>query len=225
MRQNSHRNNTNKYFLLPSFPKNYLRLSIIRFVPSIVIFLRPVLLFPFVVGILADRNRSPGRVPGWPWNLSIRPTRSPPSPTDLQLLRFSPPFVPISNTTVPSPNLLALSILYWVSSFLGFSTTYLASILFISLFLFSLSCVQFHCLFWFSSLPILLRARASSIDYFFPCPTGTPQIFLLVDSQKITEILRSSSLVLIQAFVPSVLSRETRHFSIKYHGSATSRPC
>lgn len=41
---------------------------------------RPVILFLFVVGILVDRNRGPGRVPESPWNLSIRPTRSSPPP-------------------------------------------------------------------------------------------------------------------------------------------------
>lgn len=71
-------------------------------------------------------------------------------------------FVPISNTTVPSPNLLALSILSWVSSFLGFFTTYLASILFISLFLFSPSCVQ--------SLPFLIFFVTDLTRLFFSLP-------------------------------------------------------
>lgn len=91
---------------------------------------------------LADRNRGPGRVPGSPWNLSIRPTRSPPPAYRLTASSLRPSF-PTSrvSTTVPSPNPLAPSILYRISSFFVPPTSSPASLLFISLFLFSLSLV------------------------------------------------------------------------------------
>jgi len=65
------------------FPKHYSWLLIIRIVPGIGVTVLPacILSFLFVAGTLrfaADRNRDPGRVPGSPRNLSIRPTRSPP---------------------------------------------------------------------------------------------------------------------------------------------------
>lgn len=69
----------------------------------------PVCVFPFllVVGMPTDRNRASGHVPGSLWNLSIRPTRSP--PPDLQLLHFHPPFLfAVLSITVSSPTHLLL---------------------------------------------------------------------------------------------------------------------
>lgn len=79
----------------------------------------PVRVLPFllVVGMPTDRNRGLGHVPGSPWNLSIRPTRSP------------PPAYRLTASSLPSAlpfrcleyhcsfaYLLASSILYRVSS-------------------------------------------------------------------------------------------------------------
>lgn len=169
-----------------------------------------VLPFLFVVSILADRNRGLGRVPGSPWNLSIRPTRSPsPPPTDLQLLRFPLPFVPaVSSTTVPSSNPLAPSILYRVSSFFVPPTS-LASLLFISLFLFfPLLCVSVSLPFLIFFVTDLTSRIFHRLFLFLPDRHATD-----FSSDRLAKNHRDSPLlVLIQAFVPSAFPRENPAF-------------
>lgn len=174
-----------------------------------------------------DRNRGSGRVPGSPWNLSIRPTRSPPPAYRLTASSLSSAFPFHCLEYCPFPHSLALSILYRVSSpFLlslhkypfNFFTISPFSFFFISvLFFFYVSVSLFSPLSLRIDLPISFRT--SSKD-FFSLLTDTPQIFLPVGSQKIAEILRSPLSVLIRAFVPATLRERTQHFSIKYQGNA-----
>lgn len=127
-------------FAAKSF-RAYSRLSIARIVPGVgVTSFRSASFLP-ACRRDADRNRGPGRVPGSPRNLSIRPTRSPPyrPPTysffGSSLSLFLPPplslfslFYP-SNSRVPLScrlSILAPSILHRVpssSSFRLFSST------------------------------------------------------------------------------------------------------
>lgn len=95
-------------FSLPSFPKHYTWLSIIRIVLGIGVTVLPARILPFllVAETPADRNRDPGRVPGSPWNLSIRPTRSPPSAHWLTASLL--PSRRLEYHTVPSPTHLHL---------------------------------------------------------------------------------------------------------------------
>lgn len=133
-----------------------------------------VLLFLFVVGMPTDRNRSPGRVPGSPWNLSIRPTRSPPPayrltasslPSTLlfRYLEYYCPFV----------YLLASLILYRVSSpFLLPLHKYPFNFFTISLFHFFYFCLLVLLSFSFSVFALFLHIdlpisfRTSSKDFF-----------------------------------------------------------
>lgn len=247
-----------------SFPlRAYSRLSITRIVSGIgVTSFRPASFRPasFLPACRrdADRNRGPGRVPGSPRNLSIRPTRSPPSrpPTYSFFASLYPPlsapaisvFTPatLSSTTVPSsiyarsfdsspsfeffpssPSLLSRP--YPFNSFIDAPFFHFCRCV-LSSFRAPLAVALSLCSFFLSSQislhvsPITSPLPPSPSSY-FPSPTlaetGPPQILLLVDSQKITEILRSSLPVLIQAFVPAVTPRgRARHFSMKYHGRA-----
>lgn len=175
-----------------------------------------------------DRNRGSGRVPGSPWNLSIRPTRSPPPAYRLTASSLSSAFPFHCLEYCPFPHSLALSILYRVSSpFLLSLHKYPFNFFTISpfsfffyfrpLFLLLVSVSLFSPLSLRIDLPISFRT--SSKD-FFSLLTDTPQIFLPVGSQKIAEILRSPLSVLIRAFVPATLRERTQHFSIKYQGNA-----
>lgn len=175
-----------------------------------------------------DRNRGSGRVPGSPWNLSIRPTRSPPPAYRLTASSLSSAFPFHCLEYCPFPYSLALSILYRVASpfLLSLSTNIpstsspflLFHFFFISvLFFFYVSVSLFSPLPLRIDLPISFRT--SSKD-FFSFLTDTPQIFLPVGSQKTAEILRSPLSVLIRAFVPATLRERTQHFSIKYQGNA-----
>lgn len=173
-----------------------------------------------------DRNRGSGRVPGSPWNLSIRPTRSPaPPPIDLQLLHFPPPFLFTVLSTVPSPTHLLFRFFTEFQVLFSSLSTNIPStsspfllfhfFLFPSSFSFTFQFLCFHPL----RIDLPISFRTSSKD-FFSLLTDTPQIFLPVGSQKIAEILRSPLSVLIRAFVPATLRERTQHFSIKYQGSA-----
>lgn len=112
------RYNTGKYLLIfvsfsfclssPRGPvRAYPRLSITRIVLGIGVTSFRLASFLPACRRDTDRNRGPGRVPGSPRNLSIRPTRSPPRrpPTYSFYPSLSPlPSSPtLSSTTVPSP--------------------------------------------------------------------------------------------------------------------------
>lgn len=106
-----HRNNTNVYFSLPSFPKYYSRLSIIRIVPSIGVtsFRSAFFLLclssgcPSIeIAVLAVFQNRCGIC-------QFVPLDHRPPPTDLQLLHFPPPFLfAVLSTTVPWPTHLLL---------------------------------------------------------------------------------------------------------------------
>lgn len=122
-----------------------------------------------------DRNRGSGRVPGSPWNLSIRPTRSPPPAYRLTASSLSSAFPFHCLEYCPFPHSLALSILYRVSSpFLLSLHKYPFNFFTISPFSFFLISVLF---FFYVSVslfsPLSLRIdlpisfRTSSKDFFF----------------------------------------------------------
>lgn len=176
-----------------------------------------------------DRNRGPGRVPGSPWNLSIRPTRSPPPrlPTYSFFTSLRPYFslsrvllslrlptcfldsLPnFKSFSPPSPQ-ISLQLLHHFSFFIFF--------LFHSLFFLYVSVSLFSPSF-FASIYRSHFAHFPRIFFLY-----TPQIFLPVSSQKITANLRSPLSVLIRAFIPATTPRErererAQHFSMKYHG-------
>jgi len=155
-----------------------------------------------------DRNRASGRVPDRCGICQFVPLdhRLP----DLQLLHFPPPFLfAVLSITVPSSTHLLLrfftkfQVLFSLLStnIPSTSSPFLLFHLFISIFFFYIS------LFLpFFFVPISFRA--SSKDFFL----YTPQIFLPVGAQKITEILRSPLSVLIRAFVPAATPRENPAF-------------
>lgn len=168
-----------------------------------------------------DRNRGSGRVPGSPWNLSIRPTRSPPPAYRLTASSL-PSILPsrcLEYHCTPFTYPLASSILYRVSSpFLPplhkypfnffsispFSYFFYFRPLSLLRFRFSVFTLSLHI-----DLPISFR---TSFEDFFSLPTDTPQIFLPVSSLKIEEILLSPLSVLIRAFVPATTLRKNPAF-------------
>lgn len=158
----------------------YSRLSITRIVQSIGVTSFRLAFFLPACRRNADRNRGPGRVPGSPRNLSIRPTRSPPRrpPTYsffasvclFLFLSFSPfPPLQLSSTTVrssiytrsfdssPSIEFSPLASPIPSVSFQLLHRRYF--FIFVTILSLPFALRQSHCLCLFPSSPILLFTR------------------------------------------------------------------
>lgn len=189
-----HRNNTNVYFSLPSFPKYYSRLSIIRIVLSIGVtsFRSAFFLLclssgcPSIeIAVLAVFQNRCGIC-------QFVPLDHRPPPTDLQLLHFPPPFLfAVLSTTVSWPTHLLLRFFteFQVLSSLfstnipSTSSPFLLFHLFIVFPLFLLR-ISFSVFTLSLRIDLPISFRTFSKNFFLCRPTDTPQIFLPVGSQK-----------------------------------------
>lgn len=163
-----------------------------------------------------DRNRGPGRVPGSPWNLSIRPTRSPPPAYRLTASHFSPPFLfAVLSTSVPSPIHLLLRFFTEFQVLFSLFSTNISSTsspillfhLFISTLFFFYISVFLFLFFFFVAIYRFHFAHLPKIFFFFTCRRSFFRF-----RKKITEILRSPLSILIQTFVLAATPRENLAF-------------
>lgn len=202
--------------------------------------------FTLVVGAAADRNRGSGRVPESPWNLSIRPIRSP-SPAHwltapstfssrrLPVLRFrSQVSLYTASSTPSSPPALAHLRFFIPAGFkfflsllpprLDISSTFLYRTSLFHLFISVLFSFPRFCLYPFSSSPISLY-DPSSIDTSFSSLANRirPQrSFFRSPGKKITPILKSPLPRLNLGIRPESHPARARHFSMEHHEGTKS---